>query len=121
MEPVPDRRQYPRFEKDERVRLSVLGSENSVPFDVRIVDASARGMRIASEVKVRPGSLIQVEGHDTLLLGEVLYCAPAANDNFFLGVELTQALFGLAELRKLNQSLLAEQSGARVPIREQQG
>jgi hypothetical protein len=115
-----ERRRSPRFARNDQVLLKQL-SDVEGTFDVRIVDASDNGMRIESTLPLRPGTLIQIEGRDTLLLGEVLYCQ-TINESHFLGVELTSALFGLADLRRLNRSLIQEleprrpQNAERTPV-----
>ncbi len=106
-----ERRRSPRFSQNEQVQLTLLG-EDGRSASVRIVDSSANGMRIESVMRIKPGSLIRIECQDTLLLGEVLYCQPDES-KFFLGVELTRALYGLAELRRLNDSLTGSNSETR--------
>jgi len=102
-----ERRRSPRFVRNDHVLLKQL-SNGEGTFDVRIVDASENGMRIESSQPLGSGTLIQIEGRDTMLLGEVLYCQSSSNESHFLGVELTSALYGLADLRRLNRSLVQE-------------
>lgn len=116
-ESASDRRKHPRFAQNEMVQMTLLGQDGRSS-QVKIVDASEFGVRIECADGLSPGSLIKVEGQDSLLLGEVLYCQSAEiPGSHFLGVKLTRALFGLAELRRLNESLLAEQSARPAPIR----
>lgn len=103
MESGRDRRRYPRFSQDDVVRLTLL-SEDGRSADARIVDASVGGVRLESPIFLKVGSLVKIEWKDTLLLGEVLYTQAAGSINI-LGVELTRALYGMAELKRLNSSL----------------
>lgn len=116
-ETASDRRKHPRFAVNETVQLTLLGQDGRSG-QVRIVDASELGIRIESDFGLNPGALIKVEGQDSLLLGEILYSQQDdASARHFLGIKLTRALFGLAELRRLNESLLAEQPARSAPIR----
>ena len=103
MAPGSDRRRYPRFTRNDVVRLTLLG-EDGRSSDARIVDASANGVRLESPLRIATGSLVKVEWQDTLLLGEVLY-SQSAGSSTVLGIELTRALYGLSELQRLNSSL----------------
>lgn len=118
MDTASDRRKRPRFALNETVQLTLLGQDGRSA-QVRIVDASEFGIRIECQLELHAGALIKVEGQDSLLLGEVLYCLPAEEVTglYFLGIRLTRALFGLTELRRLNQSLLAEQPERTADIR----
>jgi hypothetical protein len=98
-----DRRRYPRFSQNDIVRLTLL-SEDGRAADARIVDASAGGVRIESTLDLKTGSLVKVEWQDTLMLGEVLYTR-TTEATTVIGIQLTRALYGMAELRRLNASL----------------
>lgn len=100
-----DRRRYPRFAQNDLVRLTLLG-EDGRSADSRIVDVSAGGVRLRSPMSLQVGSLVKIEWKDTLILGEVLYSQPMqGEDDTVLGIELTRALYGMPELRRLNASL----------------
>lgn len=100
-----DRRRYPRFAQNDLVRLTLLG-EDGRSADSRIVDVSAGGVRLRSPMSLQVGSLVKIEWKDTLILGEVLYSQPMqGEDDMVLGIELTRALYGMPELRRLNASL----------------
>lgn len=113
-----DRRRYPRFSQNDIVRLTLL-SEDGRAADARIVDASAGGVRLETPLIIKTGSLVKVEWQDTLLLGEVLY-TQSAEGSTVLGIELTRALYGMAELQCLNASLknAGRAMRAEVPSRE---
>jgi|GEM_PF-816741 len=105
-----DRRSHPRFAQNDIVRLTLL-SEDGRTIDARIIDASVSGIRLESPLSISAGSLIKVEWQDTLLLGEVLY-SQSAGSSTVLGIELTRALYGMSELRRLNANLTGATQGA---------
>jgi hypothetical protein len=111
-----ERRRYPRFSQNDIVRLTLLGEDGRAA-DARIIDASAGGVRIESPFELKPGSLVKVEWQDTLLLGEVLYTKTTGGSTT-LGIELTRALYGMAELRRLNASLTNASQGTGNPRAE---
>jgi hypothetical protein len=98
-----DRRRHPRFARNEIVRLTMLHDETQAA-EARIVDASTSGVRLESTLGVMAGTLVKVEWKDTLLLGEVLY-SQQSGPFTLVGVELTRALYGVSELRRLNTIL----------------
>jgi PilZ domain len=113
-----ERRRHPRFAVQDTVRLTLL-SEDGRSGDARIVDISVTGVRIESLLAFHPGSLIKVEWKDTLMLGEVLYCQRGGDGLNVLGVELTRALYGMAELRRLNSHIVGSdvRSAASEPVK----
>jgi hypothetical protein len=108
-----ERRRHPRFEQNEHVRLTLLGEDGRTT-EALIVDASATGMRVEVACRFSPGDLVKLESHDTLLLGEVLH-VQQTNGKTYLGIELTRALYGLAELGRLNRSLVGTEEKSRIP------
>ena len=115
-----ERRRHPRFRQNEAISLTLLGSDGQIVNGV-IVDASEAGMRLWSPELLSTGSLVKLESEDTLLLGEVCYSHIAAADfflgpGFLMGIELSRALYGLTELRRLNHNLL----GAERPVKLRQ-
>lgn len=113
MEPARDRRRTPRFAQDEVVRVTPL-SEGCDAQDARILDASVGGVRLDIPTPLPLRSLVKVEWQDTLLLGEVLYCQSDRGTNI-VGIQLTRALYGMAELRRLNASLIGSGIGKELP------
>lgn len=99
-----ERRRELRVNTDQAVMVTVLGRQRQ-EMQGRTVDLSGRGMRIVLPKRVHPGDPIKVGLEDALLLGEVCYCRPQGRD-FVIGIQLDQVLNGLADLSRLNQSLL---------------
>ncbi|BDC50253.1 hypothetical protein F183_A25690 [Bryobacterales bacterium F-183] len=102
---APERRKYPRFACNEPVRLSLLSDQfKGKTLDATIVGMSQGGLRIETSLNVPVGTLIKMEGKDTLFLGEVVYCQ-GDEPVLHLGIILTRALYGLTELRRIHKPL----------------
>ena len=105
--PVMNRRRELRISSDQPVRITLL-CEPRRQLDGRINDYSARGISIFTSEPVRPGDAIQIDLEDSLVLGEVRYWR-AAERGYVVGIEIEEALHGLAALARLNQALLGNQ------------
>jgi c-di-GMP-binding flagellar brake protein YcgR len=98
-----ERRREVRVVCDQTVRVTVLGRHRQ-EMQGTAVDLSGRGMRIMLPDRVPPGDAVKVHLDDVLLLGEICYCRPQGR-GFVVGIELDQALIGLADLARLNRAL----------------
>jgi hypothetical protein len=108
-----DQRREPRFIAEQSVVVTVLG-EHETQHAGRILNASGRGLAIEMPCAVAPGTAIKIDGDDSMLLGETVYCK-GGQGSYLLGVELEQMLCGLTELRKRLQEFANEEpSGAEV-------
>ena len=67
------------------------------------------GLAVAQSIGV--GAPLKIEAADSLLLGEAIYCR-TDGDGLYVGVELEQALHGLAELAEMVRQYAEEPSGA---------
>ena len=74
------------------------------------VEVSAHGMRVVLDRPIPVGAAIKLESDDTLMLGEVRYCAPEAN-GFIAGLRLDQVLRKLGQVEALNRALFGEERG----------
>ena len=110
-----EHRRQPRFTVNQLVSVIVLtGQEHHL--DGQILNVSQSGLRLLVGQPVASGTAIKIEYEDTLLLGEAVYCYPAG-DQFAVGLELQQALYGTSELAKLADRLLGECRGSKtVPV-----
>ena len=81
------------------------------------VDLSGRGMRLRAPIAVAIRAAVKAETSDALFLGEVRHCA-RDGDAFAIGLDLYQALTGLLELARFNETLIEESTGARQRTRE---
>ncbi|MCX6616000.1 MAG: hypothetical protein NTZ98_07865 [Acidobacteria bacterium] len=89
-----------RPEPDQEARLTLLADPASVEA-VRVVGLSGRHLRCSLEAEVLPGALVEIEGHDWLLLGEVERLERGHPGQILVKVE--HALFDTAELARQRQ------------------
>jgi c-di-GMP-binding flagellar brake protein YcgR len=67
-----ERRKEPRIEIDQDVTVTLLGEPNSPPFHAVAEDMSGSGMRILSQRPIPYQTVVKIEMHGLLLLGEVI-------------------------------------------------
>jgi len=107
-----EQRATPRLKVQAEARLQALGEssdKNGVPVRATVVDSSDGGIRLQTKVAMSSGRAVTVEVAEAMFLGEVCYCAPAAEDgNFYLGIHLRECLTGLASLQHLIHALRPE-------------
>ena len=89
----------PRFAAQQPVMVTIYGDPD-LKMAARIRNISGRGIGLEFEVPVAPGTALKVELDDSLLLGEVIYCR-SEGASYYAGVELEQAMNGLAELSRI--------------------
>jgi PilZ domain-containing protein len=99
-----DRRKEPRIQIDQEVTVTVLGEENSPPFEAIAVDMSGNGMRILSPRPVPYQAAVKVQEGDLLLLGEVVR-VEALDCGYMFALKLQHSLQALSDLQRLNQAL----------------
>jgi hypothetical protein len=104
-------RREPRLNADQAVWITVFG-EPDIRLPARVKNVSARGVGLVLQGPVAMGSALKLELDDSLILGEVIYCRADDKDSFYVGVELEQALCGLAELADALQAFSEEPSRA---------
>jgi hypothetical protein len=106
-----ERRSEVRVVADQPVRVTTLG-EDRHEMQGKAVDLSCHGMRIEVPNRVAPGDPVKIELDDAIVFGEICYCCPNGR-RFMVGVQLDQALQGLAELARLKQALLGGEPESR--------
>jgi hypothetical protein len=109
-----DRRRELRVNVNQPVRITVLG-EYRHEMQGNAVDFSGHGIRVVVPSSVSPGNPVRIDLDDAMLLGDICYCRPNGS-GFTLGVQLDQALSGLAELARLNHALLDLQNRDREGV-----
>ena len=105
-----DQRAEPRLapRADCTAQLSVLnGYEKSAPATVQVLNFSGRGLRLRSEHRLAPGTLVRMDLNQTILLGEVCYTEPDG-ENFALGLRLEHSLLQTESLERLRQRFAEE-------------
>jgi len=95
---IMNQRCEPRLESDQSLWITVFG-EPDIRLPARVKNVSTRGIGLELQGPVAVGSPVKIEVEDCLFLGEVIYCRQD-EASFFVGVELEQALYGLAELAR---------------------
>jgi hypothetical protein len=77
------------------------------PLAVLVEEVSGRGARIRLPLSLRPGTLVQLETGEDLMLGEIIHCR-SDRDGFVAGVEVDFVLHAAAGLHALMQALREE-------------
>jgi hypothetical protein len=96
-----EHRRENRVPTEQPVIVTVLGdSERRLTAIVK--NASGRGLGLISSESVLSGTAVKIEFGDSIFLGEAMYCKTMA-DGFYLGIELTEVLSGLAALSRMAQ------------------
>jgi ACT domain-containing protein len=80
------------------------------PVGVTVEEISGRGARIRMPLFLRPGTLVQLETGEDLLLGEIIHCR-GEKEAFVAGVEVDCVLHSGAGIRALMQALREEGIG----------
>lgn len=80
------------------------------PVQALLEEISGRGARIRLPLPLRPGTLVQLETTEDLLLGEIIHCR-GDQDGFVAGIEVDCVLQSAAGVRALMRALLEEAAG----------
>lgn len=96
--------------------LSTLHEESGLtrkgrPMEVTVEEISGRGARLRLPLSLRPGTLVQLETPEDLLLGEIIHCRGEL-DGFVAGMEVDCVLHSVTGVRALMRALLEEGSGS---------
>lgn len=92
--------------------VTVLDARTEPAIPGRMIDCRADIAQLTAAVEIPPGTAVQIEIGDRLLLGEVQASEPGP-DGFVLGVRVSHSLNALSELQRLNRALLGEAPTAR--------
>ena len=101
-----EHRREQRVPTEQPVSLTVLGDPEK-RLTATVKNASGRGLGLISPESVPSGAAVKIEIGDSIFLGEAMYCR-VMEDGYYLGVELTEVLSGLAALSRMAQEF-AEQ------------
>ncbi len=106
-----ERRQSLRLPADESIVLTCLPSDPQClppePCSAQIVERSEYGLRVVTGDPISPSTLVRLDIGDSLILGEVAWCAKAG-DRYHLGIQMEQSLQHIGDLRRLVASLLGQ-------------
>jgi hypothetical protein len=96
-----EHRREHRFPNEQPVSLTVLGDPER-RLTAIVKNASGRGLGLICSESVPSGAAVKIEIGDSIFLGEAMYCK-AVEDAYYLGIELTEVLSGLAALSRIAQ------------------
>lgn len=102
-----DARRENRVPTEQPVRVTILGDSSGV-YEAVLSNLSGRGMQIMLPAPVAVNTAVRIDLEDSMLLGEVCYCEPAAA-GWAIGLELEQSLSDLRSLCRLVERLLQEE------------
>lgn len=78
--PVQERRGGARLPCDDAAQLQILRPFSPKRLEVRILNISRGGMRLRLRQAVDAGALIQIRFRDSMVFGEIRYCARAGGE-----------------------------------------
>jgi hypothetical protein len=107
-------RRDPRFEANQAVWITLFG-EPDIQLPARIKNVSGRGIGLELDGPVAAGAPLKLELDDTLILGEVIFCRQDKS-SYYVGVEISQKLSGLAELGNIVRSFNEELAGEAIAV-----
>jgi hypothetical protein len=96
-----EQRREQRVPTDQPVSLTVLG-DPEMRLTAVVKNASGRGLGLISPESVPSGAAVKIEVGDSIFLGEAMYCK-AMENGYYLGIELSEVLSGLAALSRMAQ------------------
>jgi PilZ domain len=82
-----EQRKHHRFPTDDPATMRLIYPADREPVEVRIVDASREGFKLALKSPLDPGSVVQVRMKSALAVGEVRYCHTRGSE-FHAGVQV---------------------------------
>jgi len=88
--------------------LTLLDAKTRRLIEACVTELSGSGVQLRVPMPLPCGATIEIEGEDTLVLGEVCRCEPAEGA-YAVGVQISQTLSSLMELELLNRSLIGDE------------
>jgi PilZ domain len=108
-----ERRKEPRLRLKQPVILTLLEAKSRRFIEACVTDISGGGVQLRVPMPLPCGATIEIEGGNTLILGEVCRCEPA-DGAYTVGVQVSQTLPSLMEVELLNRSLIGEEKAPKV-------
>jgi hypothetical protein len=96
-----EHRREQRVPTEQPVIIIVL-SDRERRLTATVKNASGRGLGLITSESVLSGAAVKIEFGDSIFLGEAMYCKAVAG-GYYLGIELTEVLSGLAALSRMAQ------------------
>lgn len=91
----------------------VLGAKGNHLIEACVLDMSGGGLKLRAPAPVPCGTLVKIDGGNTLMLGEVCRCEPEEGA-YTVGVQLSHTFSSLMELELLNRALIGEEHGPKA-------
>jgi hypothetical protein len=95
---VKDRRTELRFGVDQPAVVSFPGGRKRKEIPARIVEASKSGLRIAVDVPVKVGSLLEVKWDSSVVTAEARHCRQTGPETYSVGLKISEVI-GRGKLR----------------------
>ncbi len=83
--------------------------------DAVAVELSGRGLRLAVDHKVAPGTAVRIETADAFYLAEVCYSAPGEHPMWQIGLKVDQVLNLRSDLARLRHFIEADATSESLP------
>jgi hypothetical protein len=115
MKATVDRRTEQRNECQEPLIVTLLDTPGTTSLSCTGVNRSDSGLNITLPVRLRPGTLIKVEGRDYMLLGEVIWLRPMG-ESFATGIKVAHSIGNLSVLARLNRELIKHSEPEEAPV-----
>jgi len=93
--------------------LTMLDAKSRRLIEACVMDISGSGVQLRLPMPIPCGATIEIEGGDTLVLGEVCRCEPVEGA-YAVGVQVSQTLSSLMELEVLNRALMRDAEGPKA-------
>ena len=107
---IMNQRREARFGANQSVWVTLLGPvDTRIPGCIRNVASRGIGLEVGQAIDA--GAALKIELPDSILLGEAIYCRKEKT-GFYVGVELEQALHGLASLGEMLRQFAEETSSS---------
>jgi hypothetical protein len=100
-----ERRGEPRIKANHP---ALLTTPNALPIEAWVLDISSKGVGLRVPEPVPVGAAARIEAQEVLLFGTIIRCEPI-DGAYDVGIVLARPLELLAELGKLEASLVAKQ------------
>ncbi len=100
-----DRRNDSRITSNHRVIVTNL-SQARISFRCELANASPCGLGLRTVLPLETGTLMSVEWHDTLVLGQIVYCR-RSNGKYQAGLKVEYVIHDRTSEKRPEQSVIA--------------
>jgi hypothetical protein len=108
-----ERRKELRLRIKQPVMLTLIDAKSRRLIEACVTDISGSGVQLRVPMPLPCGATLEIEGGDSLMLGEVCRCE-AVEGAYAVGVQVSHTLSSLMELELLNRALIGEKQEPKV-------